>query len=238
MQWPCRLQFSDVIPHRLLYKYVITFQKLCYFHIHDVNITQHGLHLSHWLTLSSTPTPPTRTSPTVFNHFNLADGGRQFSDKFVPICHRTCHQIPQDCNLQETLNLFKLVLQLQKYKNEQIVVLNHYGWNMRIVQTQQFWQWYNMFNLLSKISLCKGRTSSSSSCQSHYIPEAKTTLGWMAFSVRSQNSLSCVTRVLSWKMLMWISEIWKQEKQHMNCTTAMLSKSHTNIAHFSTPVVS
>jgi len=28
-----------------------------------------------------------------------------------------------------------LVLQLQKYKNEQIVVLNHYGWNMRMVQS-------------------------------------------------------------------------------------------------------
>jgi len=47
------------------------------------------------------------------------------SDMFVPICHKTCHQIPQDYNLQETFNLFKLVLQLQKYKNEQIVVLNH-----------------------------------------------------------------------------------------------------------------
>ena len=49
------------------------------------------------------------------------------SDMFLPICHRTCHHIPQDSYLQETFNLFKLVLQLQKYKNEQTVVLNRYS---------------------------------------------------------------------------------------------------------------
>jgi len=53
---------------------------------------------------------------------NLQMEADSSSDIFVPICRRICHQIPQ-----ETFNLFKLVLQLQKYKNEQIVVLNHYS---------------------------------------------------------------------------------------------------------------
>jgi len=76
MQWPCRLQYSDVIPHCLLHKYVITSQKLCYFHTQDGNITQHGLQLSHCLTLSSTSTPPLHPPLTVFNHFYFADGDR------------------------------------------------------------------------------------------------------------------------------------------------------------------